>query len=110
MLMSDKFQSEKLQLECRTLKHVRNISNRKIMNYQKLFEKALKGKNITEAARAWGIPQPTLRKYARGERIPTYEISGILAKESGISIARVWKVMFEFEKQKRAEKLPESKL
>lgn len=40
------------------------------MNYEELIAKALHGRSVRKAAQMWGVAQPTLDRYARGDRVP----------------------------------------
>lgn len=55
------------------------------MSYLELVKQALKGRSVLQASKDWGLPQPTLRKYANGTRLPDYLTAKIIADEAGIS-------------------------
>jgi transcriptional regulator with XRE-family HTH domain len=63
------------------------------MNYQELIELALNGRTVSAAARSWGVPQPTLHKWVRGERMPDYNTALKMAKEAGIDPAEAFEVL-----------------
>ena len=80
------------------------------MDYQELVTRALQGRSVNAAAKAWGIPQPTLRKYTNGQRIPNFRTALIMAKEAGITEADAMRTLAaEEEKMKsKTEKISES--
>ncbi|MGT2454107.1 helix-turn-helix domain-containing protein [Cupriavidus basilensis] len=70
------------------------------MSYQELIVKALHGRSVNKAAQEMGIPQPTLNRYARGERLPEYSMALLLAKEAGMDLKEVF-LMLAHEDAKR---------
>jgi hypothetical protein len=71
------------------------------MNYEDLMTQALKGRSVLEAAKDWGIPQPTLRKYVRGERIPDYQTAEIIRREAEVDAGTVLRIFAEQEATKK---------
>lgn len=71
------------------------------MTYDDLIAKALKGRPVLQASKDWKIPQPTLRKYVKGERIPDYQTALIIAKEAEVSAAVVMQIFAEEEAKKK---------
>jgi hypothetical protein len=55
------------------------------MSYLELVKQALKGRSVLQASKDWGLPQPTLRKYANGTRLPDYLTAKIIAEEAGVT-------------------------
>ncbi|WP_141913323.1 MULTISPECIES: helix-turn-helix domain-containing protein [unclassified Herbaspirillum] len=55
------------------------------MSYTEILKLALDGKSVNSLAKQWGIPQQTLDKYARGERLPSFKAAKALAQAAGIS-------------------------
>jgi len=55
------------------------------MGYAEFIAKALKGRTVNKAAKELGIPQPSLDRYAKGQRLPDYRTALILAREAGIN-------------------------
>lgn len=60
------------------------------MSYQELIAKALHGRSVNKAAKEIGIPQQTLNRYARGERLPEYSMALLLAEEAGMDLKEVF--------------------
>jgi plasmid maintenance system antidote protein VapI len=58
------------------------------MKYSELMDKALHDRTVNKAATEMGIPQPSLDRYVKGQRLPTYAAALILAKEAGVSAAQ----------------------
>ncbi|ALF87519.1 MULTISPECIES: hypothetical protein [Ralstonia solanacearum species complex] len=58
------------------------------MEYAELIDKALHDRTVNKAAHEMGIPQPSLDRYVKGSRLPTYAAALILAKEAGVSAAQ----------------------
>lgn len=54
------------------------------MNYSEMIEKALKGRSVNSMAKAWGLPQPTLDRYIKGERMPDWNTGLKIAQEAGV--------------------------
>lgn len=73
------------------------------MSYLEIVKMALKGKSVLAASREWGVPQPTLRKYANGELLPNYLTAKIIAKEAGISGSEMLEILAEEERKKRGK-------
>jgi transcriptional regulator with XRE-family HTH domain len=55
------------------------------MNYAELVQLALKGRSVTSMAKQWGVPQATLDRYVKSERMPDYGTAMKMAKEAGIA-------------------------
>lgn len=55
------------------------------MNYAELVRLALKGRSVTSMAKQWGVPQATLDRYVKSERMPDYSTAMKMAKEAGIA-------------------------
>lgn len=73
------------------------------MSYLELVKQALKGRSILQASKDWGMPQPTLRKYANGERLPDYMTAKIIAQEAGIDGAEMLDALAEEEGKRRSK-------
>jgi len=80
------------------------------MSYLEMIERALKGRSVNAAAKAWHIPQSTMDKYAKGQRLPGYKLALLMAKEAGISEAEAMKTLAEEEEKMKSktEKISES--
>ena len=55
------------------------------MNYEKFMQLALQGRTVNATAKAIGIPQPSLDRYVKGERIPGAQAILVLADAAGVS-------------------------
>lgn len=75
------------------------------MEYAELFQKALKGRTVNQAAKDWGIPQSTLDAYSKGKRVPDYQAAMILASEAGITPGDVMMIMVRLEASKKPRSL-----
>lgn len=73
------------------------------MSYLELVQKALKGRSVNAAAKAWQVPQKTLDTYAKGKRLPGYELALIMAKEAGISGTEMLETLAEEEVKRRSK-------
>lgn len=71
------------------------------MSYLDIVKLALKGRSINATAKAWGIQQMTLNRYAKGERLPDYVTAKIMAAEAGISNGEMLEILAEEEQKKR---------
>jgi transcriptional regulator with XRE-family HTH domain len=56
------------------------------MNYSELVVKALNGRTVNSMAKAWGLPQPTLQRWLKGERVPDYGTTIKMASEAGVAL------------------------
>jgi predicted transcriptional regulator len=65
------------------------------MNYEELIAKVLKGRSVNAAAKEIGIPQPTLSRYVKAERIPDCDIGLLLVEEAGIDPIEGFKTLAE---------------
>jgi transcriptional regulator with XRE-family HTH domain len=77
------------------------------MNYREMIDSALKGRSVNSMAKAWGLPQPTLDRYIKGERMPDYNTGLKIAKEAGIDPAEAFEV---FAAEERNHKVKNFKL
>lgn len=75
------------------------------MEFEQLFAKALQGKSVNQAAKEWGIPQTTLSKYSRGERVPDYQTALILAREAEVDPGEVMAILARLEARKKPRSL-----
>jgi hypothetical protein len=55
------------------------------MEYNELIERVLKGRSVNATAKAIGIPQQTLDKYVKAERMPDFDTGMTLIQEAGVS-------------------------
>lgn len=74
------------------------------MEYEQLFEKALQGRSVNQAAKDWGIPQKTLDQYKKG-RVPDYQTALILAREAQVSPGEVMAILARLEARKKPRSL-----
>lgn len=72
------------------------------MKYDEMIEKALNGKSVNAMSKAWGIPQVTLNRYVRGERLPDYDTALKMAKAAGLEPGIAFEVLAEEERRKKA--------
>lgn len=79
------------------------------MSYMELIERALHGRSVLKASKELGIPQPTLRNYCNGDRLPDYVTAFMLAKEAGIDPREMFMALVEEEAKKKGllEKISE---
>jgi len=56
---------------------------------------------VNHVAHEWGIAQSSLNKYVKGDRVPTYQIAKILAREAGIDQGQVLDIIAEEEASKK---------
>jgi len=77
------------------------------MNYQELIERALKGRTVNAVSKVWGVPQPTLSRYARGTSMPDWDTGLKIAKEAGVDPTEAFEV---FAAEARTHKVKNFKL
>ncbi|SDC52506.1 Helix-turn-helix [Cupriavidus sp. YR651] len=73
------------------------------MSYRELIEKALHGRSVLKAAMDLNIPQPSLRKYCNGERMPPFDVALQLANEAQMDPGEVF-LMLAQEEARRSGK------
>src|SRR5438445_551515 len=73
------------------------------MSYQEIIKRALHGRSVNAAAKQWGIPQSTLDKYAKGDRLPDHLTAKIIMKEAGISAEEMMDTLAEEEEKRRSK-------
>ena len=71
------------------------------MRYQELIAKALHGRSVTQAAREMGVPQSSMDRYARGDRLPDYATAFLLAKEAGMDPRDVFLTLAQEEAKRK---------
>ena len=71
------------------------------MSYQELIAKAMKGRSVNALAKALHVPQPTMRNYCNGDRLPDYTTAAALAKEAGVEVAEMFLALVEEEAKKK---------
>lgn len=81
----------------------RTITQGEFMSYLEIVKLALKGRSVLAASKEWGVPQPTLRKYANGQLLPNYMTAKIIAQEAGISAAEMLETLAEEEEKRRSK-------
>ena len=57
------------------------------MNYSELLHRALKGQTVNAAAKSIGIPQASLDRYVKGQRMPGPQVMILLADAANVDIA-----------------------
>lgn len=79
------------------------------MSYKELIDLALHGRSVNSTAKALGIPQRTLDRYAKSESLPDYVTAFMLAKEAGIDPREMFMALVEEEAKKKGllEKISE---
>lgn len=73
------------------------------MSYVEIMKRALKERSVNQAAKDWGISQPTLNRYANGKNLPDYLTAKIIAKEAGISGQEMLDVLAEEEAKRKTK-------
>ncbi|CAJ0814590.1 hypothetical protein LMG19087_02153 [Ralstonia wenshanensis] len=71
------------------------------MSYQELIAKAMKGRSVNALAKALHVPQPTMRNYCNGDRLPDYVTAAALAKEAGVEMGEMFIALVEEEAKKK---------
>jgi len=56
------------------------------MNYSELIVKALKGRSVNSVAKEWGVRQPTLDRWLKGQGLPDYNTTMRMADDAQVSI------------------------
>lgn len=54
------------------------------MEYDELIAKARKGRSVNSLAKIWGVPQPTLNVWVKGEGVPPYDIAAKMVADAGV--------------------------
>lgn len=74
------------------------------MSYLEIVQRALKGGSVNAAAKRWGVPQPTLDKYAKAMRLPDYLTAKKIAIDAGVSAEEMLDALAEEEVKMKARK------
>ncbi|TCK37167.1 helix-turn-helix protein [Paraburkholderia sp. BL8N3] len=74
------------------------------MDYAEFIARALKGRTVNKAAKELGIPQATLDRYAKAQRLPDYRTALLLAREAGASPGEVMMILAREEERKNPTK------
>lgn len=72
------------------------------MIYLEIVKLALKGRSINATAKAWGVQQVTLNRYASGARLPNYATAKKMADEAGISYKEMLEALADAEDKNRS--------
>ena len=72
------------------------------MNYEELIAKALNGRSVNSTARAWGLPQPTLDRYVKGQSLPDYDLAEKIFADAGVDEGTGFKVLAEETRNRKA--------
>jgi len=73
------------------------------MSYAELIQRALKGRSVNRAAKDWHVNQMSLNRYVKGQRLPSYEIALLMAKEAGISAGEAMETLAAEEKKMKSK-------
>lgn len=73
------------------------------MSYLETVKRALAGRSVNAMAKQWGIPQSTLDRYTKGDRLPDYLTAKIIATEAGISAGEMLEMLAEEEGKRRSK-------
>jgi len=73
------------------------------MNYHELIEMALKGRSVNSMARTWGVPQPTLARWIKGDRLPSYDVALKIVKEAGIDPAEGFQILADADRTQKVK-------
>lgn len=65
------------------------------MDYKQLIELALKGRSVNSTAKQWGVKQPTLDRYVKGESLPDYDLAEKIFADAGVSAGEGFAVLAE---------------
>jgi len=63
------------------------------MNYSELIAKALKGRSVNSVAKEWGVRQPTLDRWLKGQGLPDYNTTIKMANAAGVDIGEAVKAI-----------------
>ena len=79
------------------------------MSYLEMISRALKGRSVNAAAKQWGVPQKTMDRYAKGERLPDYATAMLIAREAGIGLEEAFQTLAaeETKRKTKTDKLSE---
>ena len=63
------------------------------MDYAELIAKAIKGRPTLAMSKLWGIPNQTLVRYVKGERMPDFDTAMKMVKEAGVDPAQAFEAL-----------------
>ena len=73
------------------------------MNYAELIENAMKGRPTLAMSKLWGLPNSTLVKYVKGERMPDFNTALKIVKEAGVDPAIAFEALAEEERNHKSK-------
>lgn len=65
------------------------------MSYQNLIAKLLNDKTVYQLSKMWGVGQPRLHRYMKGEVLPDYETAWKMAETAGVAPEEAFKALAE---------------
>jgi plasmid maintenance system antidote protein VapI len=71
------------------------------MSYLETIANALHGKSVNATAKAWGLPQSSLDRFVRGERLPSFAIALKIADEAGIPHGEMLEILAQEEERRK---------
>jgi transcriptional regulator with XRE-family HTH domain len=72
------------------------------MDYNELIAKALKGRSVNSVSKIWGVPQSTLNRWIRGDRLPDFDTAWRIANEAGVDPSEAFKTFAEEERTNKS--------
>jgi len=73
------------------------------MNYSDILERAIKGRSINSISKAWDVPQPVLRRYLTGQRLPSFKVAKLIASAANISASLMLDTLVKEEEERKQE-------
>jgi hypothetical protein len=74
------------------------------MSYLEIVKRALKERSVNQAAKDWGISQPTLDRYTKAKHLPDYLTAKKMAIDAGITAEEMFDALIEEEMKVKAKK------
>jgi transcriptional regulator with XRE-family HTH domain len=63
------------------------------MSYENLIAKLLNGRTVYQLSKMWGIGQPRLHRYMKGEALPDYDTAWKMAETAGVAPEEAFKAL-----------------
>lgn len=73
------------------------------MNYQELIAKTLNGRTVYQLSKLWGIGQPRLHTYFKGERMPDFDTAWKMVEIAGVDPTEAFKAIAEETKSHKSK-------
>lgn len=72
------------------------------MEYNEFIDRALNGQSVNSMAKRWGVHQPTLDRYTKGDGLPGYDLALKMIRDSGMNAEEALEALATEERNRKA--------